>query len=951
MEVVDHDTPVEITINNNESVWIFWGGDNQVVPAEVQTLLGVESNLPGVAFLWFAPKRLGQANTWPTIRVEYTRLPYAADGIITVPPQSYPDVFGDSEETFEIQNGADLGGSPHRTRIWLRGWMLDLISSVSNVKITGTSWDGTYAVEETEFVNRISRNMDIERDLSLWGTENAITGSQMGGDIQTFTYDLDPLTAASVELFDRDFIAGPAQEQCLQRFTVTLLETPVGESYQIRLSLDEQNGPEVAWVDLLVQEGTAAVVEASSGATDIETTFEPFNTLVGEATTEVSFSVGGPFAIRGTPRAIKMTLKGGGDGPVRVLKEAEFFRLRESEGTRVILEDTTPGFAANTGTAIPQILEQAFGLNAAHALYHLMFAPAPAGMGLETFYWDIASLQTVGVSLGGDIRLNFKKHSNQDLEKLLEDILTDLGIATPLDPVTGNYKFLLVRESNLVTTLPEHTIGAPTPVSASKEGEKEAPTLDFIFRDRIYDHRDQPLSIASDGSIQWGNRQGAQQVRIESVTDLNSAAEIVSRRRAILEFRTTASKVEILKEGKALLPGMPVSVPTHTERQRITKLKPSTNGAPTRMEIALDTYGVSRPIILPGNRGTTPGLVPPTEDALWILWEAPRQIVNLEALVSILRVPGNAYVQGAEVEVSLSGSNYQEAADIRATVVGGTLLDGILMDGDEVHPEGTRIQLLGSPNLNQILDLSGDEATWRSGLQSCLIVEGDKEELFALESAQVTNLSELTLGRMIRRQLATTQQKFTTAAQVFIFQLINIPRVSHPYIAPDNNIDVRTIPYTSRFLDPLLATPKNYTLKGKWVTPGRPYNLQNESGAQWYKRDPSSPAGPLLSLTWSWFSATSLVYRSGAGTQVAGAAAGLSPPDGSFTFEFSDPAQPLLDPYILTGITDITRPLEVDETEISTKFGGFPAQLDIECYCVEAGRESARTSISLTYLT
>lgn len=947
----DPDVPDEIAIDAHTSMKVFWGGLNQEEDARLQSLMGVRSRFPGVWIVAFFPMRLGESNSWPVIRIEAEsqpiKSPIPATGEL---PWGYEDIIEASpvsDAIMEVQNGG-----PSANRMWVRGYVLDRYSIGKDVQLASPHLPGgvsAYELKTIEYDRVRSRQY-------VWGALGTVPDPSTWAVLDgTFTEpspgvgraDVNPATnKVIIEKVAGDWIAGPPESECWQEINVSVANAL--SPHRIKISLFEDS-VEIGYVqgdhatgigadkvsNFIVSGGIRqASVFSAAAATFRITTGEPYVRRYAQRKIRIEISS------LNSPLTTQYVLLGGALGNV----SNGFCFIWEAGGTKLTFDATLSGFANYVGALSPYDLLRPSGINIAHAIAHLMFGKRPYGMGMDVGYFYLPSLEAIGEEFGDEFRINLHWPNNDRLEDLLEAILLEHGIALILDFALGQFAFRLLREDNPVIEIPVEDIAYPGTIRQSKEGEREITEASYTFNYRAYRYRDVPLSLTYSGSNDFGNRQGASRRRIESVQDLEEAAKVVSRLSAIDLLDTAGFSIQLFREARYLEPGTAVRLPGHSERYRVASLQPSTEGRPSEAEIVLDTYGTNRPAIVPGGTTNSQAQVPPLPDPLWMLWEFPRLLISQRAVVTVLRCRAHSYVRGSEIFASNNNANYQLVANMGGALVGGRLVSGFSAgaeDGADIVETGPEFSVAGSPPYDRMLDLSGDEASWRAMAQLALLYDPatGAEEIVAVRSVTIISTEVFRIDGLIRAQLGTFKKAFGPSSVLFLWGFNIVPNIESPlHFAAGSRVWVKSAPYTTSQIDPATLTPQVYDLAGRWVVPMPATQVRRPDCI------PTYPAGADFELTWSWMSSLGYVYRTGAGLQGAGDACGISPPDGSFLVELTDPLQPSLK---LT-LPAVLPPLTVPISSVVSTFGAAPDTLDVSVCVTESGRTSVeKATISL----
>jgi hypothetical protein len=108
------------------------------------------------------------------------------------------------------------------------------------------------------------------------------------------------------------------------------------------------------------------------------------------------------------------------------------------------------------------------------------------------------------------------------------------------------------------------------------------------------------------------------------------------------------------------------------------------------------------------------------------------------------------------------------------------------------------------PDLENVLDLSGDLISWQGGRQLCLI----GEELFYLESITLNMDGSVTLNNLLRAKDGTTADNHSIGDVVYIIDRYGLTTLNHLLIASSQPLYVKTQPRNLRsFIDISTVSP------------------------------------------------------------------------------------------------------------------------------------------------
>ncbi|MDE3097684.1 MAG: hypothetical protein KGK07_16985, partial [Chloroflexota bacterium] len=168
--------------------------------------------------------------------------------------------------------------------------------------------------------------------------------------------------------------------------------------------------------------------------------------------------------------------------------------------TTIVLASVLSGahVAPATGTVEKYLRSQDDGVNAAHVVAQLLFAPHPYGRGLRTDHWNLASLEYLGELCAAE-RLAANLTVRGTLLQAVAAILLDLGVLVGQD--AGKLRFKEVREvdPDLVPLLVPDLKVRPLPQLNTSHDDAVRDRLIYSFSDRARNFRTFTLAISDDG--------------------------------------------------------------------------------------------------------------------------------------------------------------------------------------------------------------------------------------------------------------------------------------------------------------------------------------------------------------------------------------------------------------------------------------------------------------------
>lgn len=544
------------------------------------------------------------------------------------------------------------------------------------------------------------------------------------------------------------------------------------------------------------------------------------------------------------------------------------------------LQTTIPA-ANSTGTVRPFSEEEDDGVNAAHAIYQLLFEPFPHGRGLDPQGFDINSLEALGVLMEDEgIRTVIFSPSSDNIDALLGQLLEDIGVMISLDPVSGLYRFIPIRETSDIAVLPEGVVtGGPIEYERIHLDLKSTTRVVFTFRDRNKDYSKMSVTIDDDGQATISGVHGADEVPMPTIGDLESAT-IVSLRRnqeriaAKQPYRLSASR-----QAKLLMPGQLFTVPElDVALICIENYLKRPGDTETSIEAFPNYYGIpaSSAIISDGGGAETDLLE--SEEALAIIpAEIPRSLLATpEVRMGFGIVRPHEQILGAEVYISADNSTFTQISLEQGLHIGGTFNDDLAATDVNLKTLGFEFTELG-PDIASVLDLSdaGQRAEWRRGRQIILTSQG---EIMFLRYVTSLGGDQWRAEQVLRGRLGTTRKNHSAGDAFIILADDALTTFVDILVAPEETVYFKIAPFGSDSLPLDEIASFSYTPDGYGIRPQpvRALRVGNDGSSNGWTH------GDDLVLRWGYLS--ELAPKTGAGEQAAGTPIQFpAEPDGTFT--------------------------------------------------------------------
>ena len=394
-------------------------------------------------------------------------------------------------------------------------------------------------------------------------------------------------------------------------------------------------------------------------------------------------------------------------------------------------------------------------------LEQLLFEPYPFGAGMDRSQWDMESLEDLGELLVEEgITTHVRPEGGKTIESAIVDVLADLSVLIPRNPITGLMTFVPVREpSGDIAYLNEHLLTDPLPELTQVFGDTKTPTeAVFTFRDRKAKFEPAPIGHDNAGRVFYEQWENSKNVNLATCRDFNSAATCASRRAQEELAQKVAVRINALRGAREILPGQVFFAAGINALLRCTATKPSTESGNTEIDAAVDVFGSSSASEA-GKRLYNKRLSPQPEPNYL---EAVVQRPSLRLVFP--HQAAHDKVAGCTVYISTNGTDFSYLGSIQRSSWAGELESGL-----SAAATGTIVQTTPI-GITQKLDLSSDAARFNAGGQVALI--GDPlglHELVYVESITEISSERHQLNNMLRGRESTPAVAWSAQTPVFGF--------------------------------------------------------------------------------------------------------------------------------------------------------------------------------------
>lgn len=598
------------------------------------------------------------------------------------------------------------------------------------------------------------------------------------------------------------------------------------------------------------------------------------------------------------------------------------------------------------GSIEPYDVSQYDGVNGAHAAYQLLTSHWPHGLGFPADLINLDSLEDLGVRLAAEgFAQKFSALGGETAEALLTMLLQDAGVAVPYDE--GRVRFIPIREpdeSVPVPVLTDDLIIPPVPEitqSFIPFGRQTVDRMNFEFKDRTKNFKNNALPIDEDGAADQHNSRTQRTVEIRSVSSFPEAVKAGERRSQEDLAGGVNNRFHANREARFLLPGQPMVANGFPDTMRITRVEyPDALSGEVILDAATDRYGVPASSFLNEEGGGFPTPPPPPdEDFAAAIVEVPGWQNPGEIFIFPPRIRGNDQIIGADLWISADDVTYVELGSTVKLQAGGTL-DAAFDAADGWYLENGPTFQAVTDDILDVPNLVGDDANWLAGRFVAVI----NQEMMFLKNVTALGGDSWRLDGVLRARLGTTRQTHAQDDPIFLFDKDEIDKFTDILFAPGAVLYFKLQPVSASGAAVELATISPIQLNpmvGEGLVPEAPGGLvtQRLSGRRgvW-------ESGTDVKLDWAWADITD--PTSGAGFQPAGDVTEFGEPQGTFRLEF----------WSTGGIPGLQREVEVtgvseyiySNADRVSDFGS--ADFEVRLYHVVGSYEAGPVSIIVTQL-
>lgn len=458
------------------------------------------------------------------------------------------------------------------------------------------------------------------------------------------------------------------------------------------------------------------------------------------------------------------------------------------------------------------------GVNPAHALWQLLTATSPHGLAIDPERLDKQSFEDLGTLCADEhIPVNIRAGDATEGAQVVANLLQHCGAMIP--QIADQLVAVGIRAVSGSLPVLTTDVVRERPIESEVNAPQKADRLLFVYPDRknLYKEMDY---IVDDDSLDTLSRT-ERRIEMPYVTSQIVAQTVIDRKQAESFADLSASSVRVAREGRRLEPGQVFTLDGENHRVVSVKLEPDPSFALVEFIPDLLSPPPTGHTITEQNPATSLPSGDIAADVAFRPIELPYRLspVGIQTL-SLLRLRGDRFVEGAVVNVSPDGVSYSDIGQLGSTHNGGTLLEPISVRDLWIIDEGPTFTL-DSIDVDDVLDLSGDDARWRAGAQLCLI--GD--EVFFLRSITALGGSTYRLDGLIRARFDTIPRAHAVGDRIWILAAVDLARFTSEAITAGVDLRVKSQPFNAvNIIDLTTITAETLSVVDRALRPIAPSN-------------------------------------------------------------------------------------------------------------------------------
>jgi hypothetical protein len=531
----------------------------------------------------------------------------------------------------------------------------------------------------------------------------------------------------------------------------------------------------------------------------------------------------------------------------------------------------TKALPATVGSNVPLkiLLNEYSGVNPSSALYQMLFATYPHGLGWSTSLFNLTDFNTLAAFFKNTelSPCTILLRSGKSIKDGIGMLMQDFGMLFYYDKQTAQYRIKTVRSGGTPKTLTIHEYKTDDYANSLAYSVLGASRTVYSFKDSSRKFADSTILITDDGNARYSGDPNTTKIDLNTITDLTTASMVASRREQEASLNgTLALKVSCARFD--LMPGDLVDIQNISGLHRVLEVKCSPDNAYLVVTFVLDTYSISNDYQIQQPTGRNPGgRIDPSEDLAVGLIEGNRLMIRDQNGCLAFRIRNSGYIVGASLYASDTGSSYTFVSDF-FYCTGGTLTSTLPVTSVLLE-DGPEISVLG-PDITDVEDLAGSEELWRSGYQLAVI----GTEICYLKGIDISTNK---LTGLIRGRMGTRVQQHAAGTPVFIMTEDAVTLFDRSFMTAGADVFIKSLPFSSTVqIDPADVTPVSLTYRGGGYRPLPCANINTPEGSRAWV------SGGNAVLSWSYKNAQD---AGAAGMGLSGVATTPPVPEGTFRIE------------------------------------------------------------------
>ncbi len=466
------------------------------------------------------------------------------------------------------------------------------------------------------------------------------------------------------------------------------------------------------------------------------------------------------------------------------------------------------------------------GWNPAHLLYELITGEFPHGANRPPEFLDLNRFEQLGALMEGEhLALNFMAKDGVSAARLVADILQDCGI---LLPQVGNtlvpwpIRETLTPFEEVIPTFDQSNIEAPPPeIEIKYTDQTGTDRMVFSFPSEDNRYRAFDLVIDDDSQAQVNHARKDSPINLPTITNFDIAANAADRRQLELLTNTDVVKGKFNREARLLSSGQRFNIAGVGTFRTLTNKILTDQGA-CNLEYIADAYSDPPTGFIPDAPDPETQIpdrnesIPASDDVAFDFYEVPCTISqNTQPIIFGVRGRDNQSITGAVALVSLDDTTYTNLGSAGVNMNTGLLDEAIPLSTNVLIEQGPLVTLDTLEDVDLINDLSGDNGSWLSGTQICLI----NDEWFYLRNITIISGAQIRLEGLARFREGSYVEAHGIGDRVWIMRRLDLELLTGP-IAIGQLLYYKSVPFTeSQVADETTITPVTHNIIGLGFEP------------------------------------------------------------------------------------------------------------------------------------